>query len=65
MSSSSEKSRACSGGVRETGNLVLGGNLIGEELMAGSVVDGERGSGGDGAGSSFLDTSSVFSREFS
>lgn len=60
MSSSSEKSRACSGGERETGNFVLGGKLEGEALVVGSVVDGgEPGYGGERTGSSFLDTSSV------
>lgn len=63
MSSRSEKSRACSGGVRETGNLVLGGNLEGEVLVIGSVVDGgEPGCGGEATGCSLLDTSSVCSR---
>ena len=62
MSSRSEKSRACSGGVRETGNLVLGGKLEGEVLVMGSIVNGgERGFGGEPTGCSFLETSSVCS----
>lgn len=66
MSSSSAKSRDCSGGEIETGNLVLGGRLEGEVIMAGSVVDGgELEYGGERTGSNFLDTSSVYSRRLS